>query len=186
MKLIQHWEAYRGPKDERVETETNRIYKVGFVMLSFGLLVYMYYDWALKQAVYTRDVLTSGAGRIELTSADLFLYGWFALTMIVGIALMLRKGFGDDNRFAEADRFPGGYYACVSIAFLVGVVVLTTAIRVLAEFQVLGVERVVWPWVAISGLIVVVVGVPLFVLGFWIAFKVAQGRRKQLETRLGE
>lgn len=63
---------------------------------------------------------------------------------------------------------------------------LTTAIRVLAEFQVLGVEGVVWPWVAISGLIVVVVGVPLFVLGFWIAFKVAQGRRKQLETRLGE
>ena len=28
MKLIQHWEAYRGPKDERVEAETNRIYKV--------------------------------------------------------------------------------------------------------------------------------------------------------------
>lgn len=42
MKLIQHWEAYRGPKDERVEAETNRIYKVGFIMLSIGLVLYMY------------------------------------------------------------------------------------------------------------------------------------------------
>ncbi|RDC19318.1 hypothetical protein C1858_11900 [Eggerthella lenta] len=40
--IFQHWEAYRGPKDERVEAETNRIYKVGFIMLSIGLVLYMY------------------------------------------------------------------------------------------------------------------------------------------------
>lgn len=45
MALIHHDSGrgpYRGPKDERVEAETNRIYKVGFIMLSIGLVLYMY------------------------------------------------------------------------------------------------------------------------------------------------
>lgn len=138
MKIIERWREHRGSVDERVEAESNRVYKLGFVMLSFGVLVYLYYDWSLKQAMCMRDVLANGAGRMEFTSADLFLYGWFALTMIVGMVLLVRKGFGDDNRFAEAEQFPIGYYAIASIAFAVAVDVLTTGLRVLAEFQVLG------------------------------------------------
>ena len=140
MKIIERWREHRGSVDERVEAESNRVYKLGFVMLSFGVLVYLYYDWSLKQAMCMRDVLANGAGRMEFTSADLFLYGWFALTMIVGMVLLVRKGFGDDNRFAEAEQFPIGYYAIASIAFAVAVAVdvLTTGLRVLAEFQVLG------------------------------------------------
>ena len=111
MKIIERWREHRGSVDERVEAESNRVYKLGFVMLSFGVLVYLYYDWSLKQAMCMRDVLANGAGRMEFTSADLFLYGWFALTMIVGMVLLVRKGFGDDNRFAEAEQFPIGYYA---------------------------------------------------------------------------
>ena len=109
MKIIERWREHRGSVDERVEAESNRVYKLGFVMLSFGVLVYLYYDWSLKQAMCMRDVLANGAGRMEFTSADLFLYGWFALTMI-----------------------------------------------------------------------------PLFLLGFWVAFKSAQSRRRQLDMRLGE
>ena len=126
MKIIERWREHRGSVDERVEAESNRVYKLGFVMLSFGVLVYLYYDWSLKQAMCMRDVLANGAGRMEFTSADLFLYGWFALTMIVGMVLLVRKGFGDDNRFAEAEQFPIGYYAIASIAFAVAVDVLTT------------------------------------------------------------
>ena len=87
MKLIQHWEAYRGPKDERVEAETNRIYKVGFIMLSIGLVLYMYYGSALKQATYMRDVMATGTGKVVIASSDLFLYGWVLLTAIVCIVL---------------------------------------------------------------------------------------------------
>ena len=169
MKIIERWREHRGSVDERVEAESNRVYKLGFVMLSFGVLVYLYYDWSLKQAMCMRDVLANGAGRMEFTSADLFLYGWFALTMIVGMVLLVRKGFGDDNRFAEAEQFPIGYYAIASIAFAVAVAVdvLTTGLRVLAEFQVLGAGEIMWPAVAFGSICTYVL-------------------RKQLDMRLGE
>lgn len=186
MKFAQQWRACAGPKDERVETESNRVYKLGFVMLSFGVLVYLYYDWSLKQAMCMRDVLANGTGRMEFTTADLFLCGWFALTMIVGMVLLVRKGFGDDNRFAEVEQFPIGHYALTSIAFAVAVDVLATGLRVLAEFQVLGAGEIMWPAVAFGGVLAFVVGIPLFLLGYWVAFKSAQSRRKQLELRFDE
>ena len=188
MKIIERWREHRGSVDERVEAESNRVYKLGFVMLSFGVLVYLYYDWSLKQAMCMRDVLANGAGRMEFTSADLFLYGWFALTMIVGMVLLVRKGFGDDNRFAEAEQFPIGYYAIASIAFAVAVAVdgLSTGLRVLAVFQVLGAGEIMWPAVAFGSVFALVAGIPLFLLGFWVAFKSAQSRRRQLDMRLGE
>lgn len=186
VKLAQRWKAYAGQKDERVEAESNRVYKLGFIMLSFGVLVYLYYDWSLKQTVLMRDVLANGTGRMEFTSADLFLYGWFALTMVVGMVLLVRKGFGDDNRFAEAEQFPIGHYALASIVFVVCVDVLAMAIRILAEFQVLGAEGIMWSSVAFGSVFALVAGIPLFLLGYWISFKTAQSRRKQLELRFDE
>ena len=100
--------------------------------------------------------------------------------------LLVRKGFGDDNRFAEAEQFPIGYYAIASIAFAVAVDVLTTGLRVLAEFQVLGAGEIMWPAVAFGSVFALVAGIPLFLLGFWVAFKSAQSRRRQLDMRLGE
>lgn len=186
MKFAQQWRACASPKDERVEAESNRVYKLGFVMLSFGVLVYLYYDWSLKQAMWMRDVLANGTGRMEFTTADLFLCGWFALTMIVGMVLLVRKGFGDDNRFAEVEQFPIGHYALTSIAFTVAVDVVATGLRVLAEFQVLDAGEIMWPAVAFGSVLALVVGIPLFLLGYWVAFKSAQSRRKQLELRFDE
>ena len=34
MKLAQKWREYAGPKDERLETENAKIYKLGFMLLS--------------------------------------------------------------------------------------------------------------------------------------------------------
>lgn len=186
VKLAQQWKAYAGQKDERVEAESNRVYKLGFIMLSFGVLVYLYYDWSLKQAVLMRDVLANGTGRMEFTSADLFLYGWFALTMVVGMVLLVCKGFGDDNRFAEAEKFPTGYYVLVSIVSVVCVDVLAAAIRIAAEFQVLGAEGIMWSSMAFGGVFLIIVGIPFFLLVFWTSFKTAQSRRKQLELRFDE
>ena len=36
LKLVQKWREYAGPKDERLEAESAKIYKIGFVLLSFG------------------------------------------------------------------------------------------------------------------------------------------------------
>ena len=186
MKLIQHWEAYRGPKDERVEAETNRIYKVGFIMLSIGLVLYMYYGSALKQATYMRDVMATGTGKVVIASSDLFLYGWVLLTAIVCIVLQCRKGFTDNGRFAEAETFPIGYYALRSCFVSVIVGMLTPAIRVLAEFQILGADGIMWWAAAFPGVFVAVAMFLMLMFLFWTGFKTAQSRRKQLEMRLGE
>lgn len=178
MKLVQRWKAYAGPIDERVEAESNRVYKIGFVMLSIGMLVYMYYDWTLKQAAFMRDVLATGSGRMDFTSADLFLYGWFALTMLVGIVLLCRKGFSDDNRFAEADKFPAVHYMLVSVVLVAIADVLATAIRVLAEFQVLGAAGIMWSSVAFGSVFMVVAGIPFGLLVFWVGFNTARNRRR--------
>ena len=187
MKIIERWREHRGSVDERVEAESNRVYKLGFVMLSFGVLVYLYYDWSLKQAMCMRDVLANGAGRMEFTSADLFLYGWFALTMIVGMVLLVRKGVrGRQPVRPKPSSSPSATMSIASIAFAVAVDVLTTGLRVLAEFQVLGAGEIMWPAVAFGSVFALVAGIPLFLLGFWVAFKSAQSRRRQLDMRLGE
>ena len=33
LKLVQKWREYAGPKDERLEAESAKIYKIGFVLL---------------------------------------------------------------------------------------------------------------------------------------------------------
>lgn len=186
MKLIQQWKAYVGPKDERVEAESNRIYKVGFIMLSFGLVAYLYCGSALKQAMFMRDMLATGSGSIELTAGDLFLYGWILLTMVVCAVLQCRKGFVDNNRFAEVETFPARYYALTSCFVSVGLGVLAPAIRVLAEFQIRGAEGIMWRDAAIQGIVIAIAMFLALMLVYWAAFKTAQSRRKQLELRLDE
>ena len=44
MKLAQKWREYAGPKDERLEAENAKIYKLGFMLLSFGMLTLLVYS----------------------------------------------------------------------------------------------------------------------------------------------
>lgn len=39
MKLARKWREYAGPKDERLEAENAKICKLGFMLLSFGMLM---------------------------------------------------------------------------------------------------------------------------------------------------
>lgn len=34
LKIVQKWREYAGPKDERLEAENAKIYKIGFYLLS--------------------------------------------------------------------------------------------------------------------------------------------------------
>lgn len=44
LKIVQKWREYAGPKDERLEAENAKIYKIGFVLLSFGMLMILFYQ----------------------------------------------------------------------------------------------------------------------------------------------
>ena len=49
LKIVQKWREYAGPKDERLEAESAKIYKIGFVLLSFGMLMIFFYQLYLDR-----------------------------------------------------------------------------------------------------------------------------------------
>ena len=49
LKIVQTWREYAGPKDERLEAENAKICKIGFVLLSFGMLMIFFYQFIYLQ-----------------------------------------------------------------------------------------------------------------------------------------
>ncbi len=94
MKLFQ-----KKQKDERVVAETNRIYKVGYLIFNIGILFDLYLQIAAGQGFAIRSVEW-----LVLIAANL-----------VCLVMMVRKGMADDDRYAETDVFPKKHYALVSL-----------------------------------------------------------------------
>ena len=55
LKLVQKWREYAGPKDERLEAESAKIYKIGFVLLSFGMLMIFFYQFIARQVAWVHS-----------------------------------------------------------------------------------------------------------------------------------
>lgn len=106
------------PKDERVVAETNRIYKAGYMILTFGILVDLYLQFSS----------VNGSG-FSVRPVE---FGMFMLAQIACVVMMVRRGMSDDNRYAEADVFPQKYYALVSLGAGAGAALLFLALRMLA------------------------------------------------------
>ncbi|MBS5704038.1 MAG: hypothetical protein KHW93_09450, partial [Butyricicoccus pullicaecorum] len=70
------------PKDERVVAETNRIYKAGYMILTFGILVDLYLQFSS----------VNGSG-FSVRPVEL---GIFMLAQIACLVMMVRKGLADD------------------------------------------------------------------------------------------
>ena len=108
MKLAQKWREYAGPKDERLETENAKIYKLGFMLLSFGMLTLLVYQIMAQQVAWVHD----GAGeafRLFANPVDAVMYAWLFIVMTVCAVLQTRKGYVDTNRFGQTEHIPTGY-----------------------------------------------------------------------------
>lgn len=88
-------------KDERVVAEINHIYKIGFHVLSFGILV----DIILQAVGIRFEGTTMGDSSINLLEFAVVMLSWILCTVLMG-----RKGMMDDNAYAEADRYPWKHY----------------------------------------------------------------------------
>ncbi|WP_303865617.1 hypothetical protein [Senegalimassilia anaerobia] len=106
MKLAQKWREYAGPKDERLEAENAKIYKLGFMLLSFGMLTLLVYQIMAQQVAWVHD----GAGeafRLFANPVDAVMYAWLFIVMTVCAVLQTRKGYVDTNRFSgKQSTFP--------------------------------------------------------------------------------
>ena len=186
-KLQQQWNQYVGPKDERIEAEMNRLYKVGFIMLALGWLMLLYYDMLLQQVAAMESVDTTGAGFISIGFSSAASFGWILLTCLVLIVMQCRRGFMDVNRFGETETFPAGYFALVSAGVGVGLSLVVMLLRVLANVQVTGgADGMIW----IIGLFVGggsgVMVFLLCLLAFYLSFCSAKRNRRRLAREFDE
>lgn len=187
MKIIDRWNEFMGPKDERLAAESNRCAAVGYTILIIGSALCLYYGIMLNQvAETTGHPLLTPLGQ-SVFPVDTALLIIILASGLISTYLQVRSGtFDTHTRIAQADRIPWDYVALVSLLCGLGLGVTTTAMRILAEVQIVGVENVTW-----GGDIAI--GVVYFTLAFFLAFGLfaatfhsAIGRRRQLERELEE
>lgn len=187
MKIIDRWNEFMGPKDERLAAESNRCAAVGYTILIIGSALCLYYGIMLNQvAETTGHPLLTPLGQ-SVFPVDTALLIIILASGLISTYLQVRSGtFDTHTRIAQADRIPWDYVALVSLLCGLGLGVTTTAMRILAEVQIVGVENVTWGDD-------IAIGVVYFTLAFFLAFGLfaatfhsAIDRRRQLERELEE
>ena len=185
MKIVRQWRAYAGPKDERLEAENCRIYRIGFLMLSLGVMLFLLYGVTASQVAW---VHSDSATRVEAfpDPLDFALLLWFLTTMVVCCALQGRKGFVETNRFGQTDVFPIGYFALIAGISGAASALVLGAMRCVAELQIVSADEVFW---VANFCIGFMFGVVIFVgtlLGFYFQFRIAKGNRAKIDDALDE
>ena len=113
LKLVQKWREYAGPKDERLEAESAKIYKIGFVLLSFGMLMLFFYQFIARQVAWVHSDASEMPHGFA-TPFEAAMYLWLVLVMLICAGLQTRKGYVDTNRFGQTEYLPVGYFLLLS------------------------------------------------------------------------
>lgn len=145
MKIIDRWNEFMGPKDERLTAEANRCAAVGYAILIIGSALCLYYGIMLNQvAETTGHPLLTPLGQ-SVFPVDTALLIIILASGLISTYLQVRSGtFDTHTRIAQSDRIPWDYVALVSLLCGLGLGVTTTVMRILAEVQIVGVENVTW------------------------------------------
>lgn len=185
LKLVQKWREYAGPKDERLEAENAKIYKVGFMLLSFGMLMILFYEILARQVAWVHSDV-SEMPHLFSTPAEAAMYAWFVIVMLICVVLQTRKGYVDTNRFGQTEHLPVGYFLLVCGISGVTSTLVIAAMRCIAEVQIVPFEDVFWAANLATG---AVCGVMIFITTFaalCATFFSAKKRRAKLEAEFDD
>ena len=183
MRIVQKWREYAGPKDERLEAESAKIYKLGFMLLSFGMLALLVYQIIAQQVAWVHNG-GNGAFHLFASPVDAAMYAWLFIVLLVCAVLQTRKGYVDTNRFGQTDRLPAGYFLLVAGLTGVSSALAIAAMRCIAEAQIVPFESIFWAANLATG---VVFGILIFAATFGalcLAFYDAKHHRAKIEAEL--
>ena len=170
MKLI------RKAKDERVVAEINRIYKIGFFFLTFGILL----DVVLQAVGVRLEGTTMGDSSINLLE-----FGILLAAQLVILLMMNRKGLMDDNAYAAAGRYPWKHYLVHGLLAGAGAASVVGGIQFFsgAAWASMSVPYIL---LAFAGQLVFMVPTVtvLLLLITCVSFHYARGRRRKAEQAL--
>ena len=175
------WRArVRGPQDERLVAESNRIYAKGFAGLAFVCCMVFLYQTMLEQVSCVEEVpLYTNVGQ-RLLSPSLLLIAGMVAVCVTCLSLQCKKGFVDTGRFGEADRFAAEYYLACSGAFGAVLMLVMAGLRIVAEWQIVGFDNILWlPDLAV-GAVFGMMGFALLTLAFYLTFLDAKRNRQKL------
>lgn len=139
LKLVQKWREYAGPKDERLEAESAKIYKIGFVLLSFGMLMIFFYQFIARQVAWVHSDASEMPHGFA-TPFEAAMYLWLVLVMLICAGLQTRKGYVDTNRFGQTEHLPVGYFLLLSGLSGAAFALVIAAMRCIAEVQIVPLE----------------------------------------------
>ena len=184
-KIVRKWREYAGPKDERLEAENAKIYKRGFILLSFGMAALLVYQIMAQQVQWVHGGADSTLP-LFANPTDALLYAWLLIVMLICAVMQTRNGYVETNRFAQTDKFPLGYFSL--IAGISGIVctLAIAAMRCIAEAQIVPLESVFWGANLACGFAFGIVIFALTLLAFYISFKSAEKNRKRIEAELDD
>lgn len=157
---------FNAPADERIRAEINNIYRIGYMILTFGI--------ALDIILQIIESVPDGSTFFRPVEFTVLM-----AANLICLFLMIRKGLGDDNRYAEAERFHHAHYLRVSVlTALASALVVGGAIA--WRCAALGTD--VLPFIAlISGVSIFVCTAPAIYALNYIVFRLAKKRRDKIE-----
>lgn len=143
-KLISQWEAYVGPKDERIVAEENRAYSKLAKSLLAVSIVTMYYSNALRRAASMFNDSAVDSKYMDAFPPHLFLSIGIVISCAIFSSTLTKQGIIANNRFAEVDHCPTNYFAICSGLGAAAILVCCFAVECLAQVQFVGIAGVYW------------------------------------------
>ena len=150
LKIVQKWREYAGPKDERLEAEIAKVYKIGFYLLSFGMLMILFYEILARQVAWVHSS-SSEMPHLFATPFEAAMYAWLVIVMLICVVLQTRKGYVDTNRFGQTEHLPVGYFLLLCGISGVTSALVIAAMRCIAEAQIVPLESVLWAANLVTG-----------------------------------
>lgn len=143
-KLIAQWEAYVGPKDERIVAEENRLYSRLAKALIVITLVAIYYGMALRRAAGLFGDSALGSKYMGAFPPELILSFGIIITCTMYTTSLTRQGVIANNRFADVDTCPTSYFALCALLAAVVAAIGCFAVESFAQVQFVGPSGVYW------------------------------------------
>lgn len=185
MKLMDEWNEYMGPKDERIEAKFGHIYKVGYIIFAIGACICLFYGVMLDQVACVTDKPIRTAAGENVFSPTYLLMIVILIAGIVPCLLQTQEGTASEHsRIAEVDHIPWGYVVLCSILIGIAIGFGVFALRVIAEIQIVGFGNIMWLGDLAIGIVIGGIGFIAGMICFGIGFASAIKRRKTIERQL--
>lgn len=161
-----------GPKDERLSAQIGPIYKVGFYIMTFGILfdIYTRYNYLAQTDVNGNVIVTSP---IE--------FAVLIVACLVVSVMMIRRGvYSDSMRFLEARTFGESGMLAPSIALGAMIAIAATGGRLVNEVLLFGWDGVTWAGDFAMLVLMLAIFVPLVLIVNFISWKSYRRREDAL------